>query len=511
MKIIRQIIVLLALSMELAAQTPTDKYQYEIDLLHVRNDKVFVSFTPPQNNLKKGKYIIPRMVPGYYDSMDFGQYVSDFKALNEKGEAIEVKKLDLNTWMVADLKNAAKISYFVSDGWEHLTQNTGGAKSPASMFKKDSLFIVNYNSLVGYFDEIKTAGYDIKVKKNTKLYPSSALKYTPENDTTDVTSAKDYRNLVDSPVLYCVPDTTWLKIGNTNVLVSFYSEKHKAFSKTLAAKLETILRNQQAYLGGKLPVEEYAFLIYHEEVPRGFIGDGLEHSNSTVCLYASNSLDKLPDALTGVASHEFFHILTPLNIHSKEIQEFNFLAPVLSKHLWLYEGMTEYATIHMPVKQGMINLAEFVKVIEGKIKGMEQFDNNLSMTEMSTKAIERQDQYMNFYQKGALIGLCLDIRLRELSHGKMGTQDLMQKLMKKFGSEKAFKDEELFDEIAAITFPEIRQFFKDYVEQGAPILLKESLQKAGLNYDQTLKVITVNDNPSKRQLSLRRAWVRQDH
>ncbi|MCF0075756.1 peptidase M61 [Dyadobacter sp. CY261] len=509
MKNFRQIIVLLAVSIKLAAQPQTANYQYKIDLINIRADKILVTFTPPQNNLKEGKYIIPRMVPGYYDAMDFGQYISDFKAVDDKGRPIEVKKLDVNTWMVADLKNAAEISYLVSDGWEHLTQQTGGAKSPASMFKKDSLFIINYNSLVGYFDEITTAGYDITVKKNPEFYPSSALKYIPKNDTIDVTSAKDYRNLVDSPVFYCVPDTTWLRVGNTNVLVSFYSGKHKSFSKNLAAKLETILTNQQAYLGGKLPVNEYAFLIYHEEIPRGLMGDGLEHSNSTVCLYASQTLDELPNALKGLASHEFFHILTPLNIHSEEILEFNFLDPVLSKHLWLYEGMTEYATIHMPVKQRMTTLVEFTKVIEGKIRGMEPFDNTLSMTEMSTTAIKRQDQYLNFYQKGALIGLCLDIRLRELSKGKIGTQDLMQKLMKKFGPEKAFNDEDLFDEITAMTFPEIRQFFKYYIEQGEPLPLKESLQKAGLDFDQTLKVITVIDKPSKSQLSLRKAWVNQ--
>ncbi|MCF0060602.1 hypothetical protein MUK70_15265 [Dyadobacter chenwenxiniae] len=41
------------------------------------------------------------------NAMDFGQYISDFKAVNEKAEPIEVKKLDVNTWKVADLKNAA--------------------------------------------------------------------------------------------------------------------------------------------------------------------------------------------------------------------------------------------------------------------------------------------------------------------------------------------------------------------------------------------------------------------
>ncbi|WP_426479264.1 hypothetical protein ACP3T3_07375 [Chryseobacterium sp. CBSDS_008] len=155
----------------------------------------------------------------------------------------------------------------------------------------------------------------------------------------------------------------------------------------------------------------------------------------------------LPHALNRVASHEFFHIVTPLNIHSGEIQHYDFLNPVMSKHLWLYEGMTEYATIHMPIKQKMISLEDFEKSLEEKIKGMKEFDNKLSFTEISKNAMERQDQYMNFYMKGALLGLCLGIRLRELSNGKMGTQDLMLQLMKKYGEGKYFNDDDLFDEI----------------------------------------------------------------
>jgi len=495
--------------MRLSAQSRTNKYQYEIDLLNMRNNKVLVSFFPPKTNLKAGKFVMPKLVPGYYDAMNFGQYVSAFQAFNSKGVPLSVKRLDTNTWIVADLKNTAKITYEVSSGWDHLTQNTPGAKSAASTFKKDSLFILNYNALTGYFEEIKNRGYKITIKKNRELYPSSALSYIHQNDTTDVVSAKDYRHLVDAPVLYCIPDTTWIRVGNAKVLVSFYSQEHRSYSKTLASRLETILHHQQAYLGGRLPVNEYAFLIYHENIPRGLMADGLEHSNSTVCLYGSETLDQLPEALIGVASHEFFHILTPLNIHSKEVQDFNFLNPVLSRHLWLYEGMTEYATMHMPIKQQMVSMQQFAKKIEEKIKGMEAFDNSLSMTEMSTNAIKRQDQYMNFYQKGALIGLCLDIRLRELSNGNLGTQELMQKLVKKYGPEKAFNDEELFKVITALTFPEIRQFFKAYVEAGQTIPLKAYLEKAGFDYDESAKTVTEMNHPSTAQLALRKAWINQ--
>ncbi|WP_118976073.1 M61 family metallopeptidase [Taibaiella koreensis] len=503
------IIAMLVFSIKLSAQVQTDMYQYNIDLLNVREDKVQVTLLPPKNHLREGKFVIPRMVPGYYDALNLGQYISEFQAFNKKGTPIAVNRSDTNTWVIPDLEHIAAITYKVSGGWRHLLEHTPGAKSPESMFKKDSVSIINYSSVAGYFEEMPPRPYQVTIKKNRGFYASSALNYRQQNDTTDIVSAADYRRLVDAPVLYCVPDTTWTQVGNTKVLVSFYSKEHSSYSKVLAAKLKTILFHQQAYLGGRLPVDRYAFLIYHEKIPKGLLADGLEHNNSTVCLYGSATLDKLPEALIGVASHEFFHILTPLNIHAEEVQHFNFLNPVLSRHLWLYEGMTEYATIHMPVKQKMISIQAFLKTVEAKIKGMDGFDNTLSMTEMSTNAIKMQDQYMNFYQKGALIGLCLDIRLRELSNGKMGTQELMQKLIKKYGPEKAFKDADLFQVMTALTFPEIRRFFKDYVEEGQPIPLKESLQKVGLDYDDVQKTVTEMSNPSPGQISLRKAWINQ--
>lgn len=57
----------------------------------------------------------------------------------------------------------------------------------------------------------------------------------------------------------------------------YYSKEGKHFAKTLADSLKNLLKNQQAYLGGQLPVKDYAFLIYHEIAPQGnLLGDGLE-------------------------------------------------------------------------------------------------------------------------------------------------------------------------------------------------------------------------------------------
>ncbi|KFF75638.1 hypothetical protein HX13_05940 [Chryseobacterium sp. P1-3] len=149
------------------------------------------------------------------------------------------------------------------------------------------------------------------------------------------------------------------------------------------------------------------------------------------------------------------------------------------------------------------------EVLKKKIRNMKEFDNTLSFTELSKNAMEKQDQYMNFYQKGALLGLCLDIRLRELSGGKTGTQDLMLKLMQKYGEGKYFNDDELFDEITKMTFPEIRAFFKDFIEGSQPVPLKEYLAKVGFTYDENQEKISLSPNPNPKQLALRRAWINQ--
>jgi predicted metalloprotease with PDZ domain len=485
-------------------------YRYSIDLLNVQNDKVAVTLFPPKNLTGKGKFIIPKLVPGYYGAMDFGQYISDFTAVDKAGKRLKTTQLDKNSWSVEDIQDVFSINYLVADGWDTAYSDTHGAKSPGSMFLKDSAFVINYNSLVGYFEAFKDVPYQITITKPKEFYGSSAIKPLQKNATTDVISTPNYGDLVDAPILYCVPDTAYIHIGETRVLVSLYTKERKSYAHALAARLENLLKNQQAYLGGQLPVKEYAFLIYHETAPKGnFLGDGLEHNNSTLCIFAAHNIEDLPTQLYDVASHEFFHIITPLSIHAKEIQYYDYLSPVLSKHLWLYEGMTEYATIHMPIKQKMVDLDYFISTIERKLYEMARFKKNLSLTYLSKEAMKQQDSYMNFYQKGALVGLCLDIQLRELSNGKMGTQELMQALVKKYGKNTPFDDDALFDVITQMTFPSIRSFFADYVEGTQPLPLKETLLKVGFELSEDKKTVRLLPTLTDKQLALRRDWINE--
>lgn len=92
----------------------------------------------------------------------------------------------------------------------------------------------------------------------------------------------------------------------------------------------------------------------------------------------------------------------------------------MSRHLWMYEGVTEYFAHLFQVNQGLINNQEFYDRISSKIESSMNFNDTIPFTVMSQNILEEpyKSDYYNVYLKGALIGLALDIRLRELSDGK---------------------------------------------------------------------------------------------
>ncbi|HSI89717.1 MAG TPA: hypothetical protein VK927_01310, partial [Adhaeribacter sp.] len=209
-------------------------------------------------------------------------------------------------------------------------------------------------------------------------------------------------------------------------------------------------------------------------------------------------------------AHEFFHVVTPLNIHSEEIRYFDFINPQMSQHLWLYEGVTEYFSSHVQVHQQLISPEEFLDKVKEYITGAQSYTDSLPFTVMSKGALDvHKKEYSNVYLKGALIGLVLDLRLRELSEGKYGLKDLMADLSKTYGKDRAFKDEELFDKITELTYPEIRDFFRRYVEGTEPLPLAESFNKVGISFQregrqvrQTLGGFTLGYNSKTNRLTV---------
>ncbi|MBK9248635.1 MAG: hypothetical protein IPM69_11095 [Ignavibacteria bacterium] len=82
----------------------------------------------------------------------------------------------------------------------------------------------------------------------------------------------------------------------------------------------------------------------------------------------------------------------------------------------------------------------------------------------------------------------LDIRLHELTNGKLDLLGLVNLLTKKFGTEKPFKDDELFDVIYSATSPELKMFFDSAIIGKEPLNYQDYFAKIGWEYS-PMKII----------------------
>ena len=479
-----------------ATEPTSNIYTATIDLTVVENDRVKVTIDVPEITSDNIFYCIPKIVPGTYNIYDFGRFVFDFKAYNENGAALKVEPVDVNRYKIFNATTLKKIEYWIDDTYDMTGDNP--IFEPAGTNIAPDNFVVNTFGFIGYLDGMKENDYELIIKKPAGFYGSTPLKAKSVGTNLDKFHLDDYDHLADSPLLYAVPDTASTMVGNAQVLIGVYSPNKVITAKQIMDNVSEILAAQGEYLGGKLPVDKYAFLLYFTDTTGVSGGMGaLEHKNSSVYFLPETEIEKIAPMLRDVCAHEFFHVVTPLAIHSREIADFNFIEPKMSKHLWLYEGQTEYAAHHAQVKAGLITHEEFISRMQGKIENSTSYYNDtLPFTTMSLGCLDiYHEEYGNVYLKGALINMCLDIELRQLSKGKYGTQELMRDLGKEFGANKAFNDDELFDKITKMTYPEIRTFFTTYVEGDTPIPYETYLKKAGISLspEGTMEVISMGN------------------
>ncbi len=468
------------------AQKTTPNYKYSVNLNNVVDDKLTVTLITPKLKVNETVFHLPKMVPGTYAIYDFGRYITDFKAFDHKGTPLKVTQADVDSWKIADAEKLAKITYQVNDTWDSPEIKGAEIFQPAGTdIEKDKVFVINNFGFFGYFDGEKSIPFEVTITKPADFYGSTSLKAKNLNSTTDQYDVPDYYSLADAPIMYNKPDTTILHIGGAEILISLYSPNHKATSADIAKELKKTLEAQKEYLGGKLPVDKYAFIISLTDNTKIKSYGALEHSYSSFYFLPEGFLPaQLAETVRSTSSHEFFHIVTPLSIHSEEIGNFDYDHPKMSEHLWMYEGLTEYASHHMQLKYGLVDFQSYLKTQADKLKASLQYNDTLAFTRMSKGVLDTfANQYLNVYEKGALIGLCLDVKLRQLSKGKYGTQNLMRDLSITYGKTKSFKDDELFAAITKLTYPEIGEFLNTYVSGTKKLPYKEIFDAIGVDYE----------------------------
>jgi len=470
-------------SIVLSAQS--DRYRVDIDLRNVVDDRVEVMVWPPAITSDTATFVFPVTVPGTYEEHFWWRLVVNFRAYDVNNRLMDVERSVDSQFVVRNARTLRYVAYELDDSFDDRTGKVNIFAPAGTGWEADSIFVLNHGGVIPYVDGMQKRDFKVAIHKPAHLWGGSALPIQRLSPALDVYQAKSYDELVDSPTLYSLPDTATYSVEGVNVLVHCAHPGTDTVAPAYAKELSKLTTTIAKFLP-TMPVDRYAFLFYlwrgdASNVANPYAMGALEHNQSSFYFLG---FQKRPLGLRDIAIHEFFHILVPLNLHSEEIDAFDFRTPKMSQHLWLYEGTTEYFATLAPLHDSTIKEESFKREIQQKLRDDSDLPEKFSLTNFSKNVLtdEYHDYYDKVYTYGAVNAFLFDIAIRDASGGKQGLLDVVMTLMKKFGPNTPFKDDELFDHIEKITSPKVRAYLDTYVKGTSRIPAAEMFTKIGWNY-----------------------------
>lgn len=449
---------------------------YEINLNDRADDlfkvRILVNDLQPANAI----YQFASTAPGAYQVMDIGRFVRSFEVFDGEGTLIPVKQISTNQWQIENPTQVSEIRYTIAETWDTPVDSNRVYEMVGTSIEDDHVQLLGH-AVFGYPTGMQSRPLKIKVDYPEKWLVGTALYH----DKNGVYYADNYDHVVDSPILLGRLSKAELKVKDSKVEIYTYSKTDKVMSEDILEHAKDILLASAEFMNGELPVKRYTFLFHFEDLTLG----AWEHSYSSNYVYKEADFERIVQtSLRNVIAHEFYHIVTPLNLHSEIIEQFNFVKPVPSQHLWLYESTTEWASHKMQLSAGFVDLEEYLKGITRKIRISDGYSKTLSLQQLALTAFEKsgQKEYINVYMRGALIAGLLDIRLIELSNGERGLREVINELSEVYGKENAFPENEFFEIFTEHTYPEIADFLEKYIKSTEQLPLAEYYDKLGITY-----------------------------
>jgi predicted metalloprotease with PDZ domain len=169
-------------------------------------------------------------------------------------------------------------------------------------------------------------------------------------------------------------------------------------------------------------------------------GGGLEHLNSTALIMRRFAFrpEAAWDDFLSLVAHEYFHLWNVKRIRPDALGPFDYTGENYTRLLWVAEGITSYYENILLRRAGMISDKEYLTTIANAIRGLQNTPGRLeqSIEEASFDAwikYYRPDENslnsaISYYDKGAIVGLLLDLEIRRRSAGAKSLDDVMRYL-----------------------------------------------------------------------------------
>lgn len=430
---------------------------------------------------------IPVWMPGYYQVLDYPEKIIDFKVVSVGGKPVDWEKANRVTWRVYNgAKKSLVISYQVLANRTFVATNflneERGYIAPGGVFMY----------LAGKIDRpvtIKIAPYEGWDRVATGLEPVPGRPFTFR--------APDFDVLYDSPLLIGrleeLPVFTVQGVPHRFIGYKLGDFDQQAFIADLKKVVEAAVD-----IIGEIPFKEYTFIGI------GPGAGGIEHLNSTAVSFSgSEKLDSLPGriGLLGFLGHEYFHHYNAKRIRPVELGPFDYDHGSRTNMLWVAEGITAYYDEILLRRAGLVSGDDIIQTFERTIRSVETSPGRLfqSVTQASFdtwsdgpfgRTGDELNKTVSYYQKGPVLGLLLDLKIRYETGNRKSLDDVMRRLYYDIYKAKGrgYTEREFRRICEAAAGVPLDQFFS-YVYSVQPIDYDRYLGYAGLTIDLEEKIL----------------------
>src|SRR5579862_9964206 len=161
----------------------------------------------------------------------------------------------------------------------------------------------------------------------------------------------------------------------------------------------------------------------------------MEHAYSTAIDIRADSLKQTLYPLNAVSAHEFFHLWNVKRIRPLSLEPVDYTKENFTRALWFSEGVTSTAEEIIQLRAGLIDERQYFSELGAQITELERRPAHLTQSaeESSIDAwlegnayYRRPERSISYYNKGELLGVMLDLAVREASHGRASLREVLQ-------------------------------------------------------------------------------------
>lgn len=424
---------------------------------------------PAQTELKMAVW-----TPGSYLVREYARHVQDFEVTDGGNRKLEWRKINKNTWQI-DANGAKEIVAKYNVYANELTVRTNELNDEHAFFTPAALLMFPKG--------------EISSPSTVKVDPYGTWKIATGLPTVagqpNTFRAANFDVLFDSPFeVSNFKEVNFTVQGKPHKFV--FTGDGNYDMQRIAADTTKII-NECYKIFGDLPYDNYVFIVNL----RG--GGGLEHLNSTALQWQRFGFkpDSRYSGFLSLVAHEFFHLWNVKRIRPDALGPFDYENENYTKSLWVAEGATSYYEGVLLRRAGLMSDQMF---LDGKASQIQDLQSRPGRFETSLEDASldawikyyRQDEnsinnQISYYDKGDVVNMLLDVRIRAMSNGAKSLDDVMRYLYEEFAKKnKNYTPEDYQKASEMAAGGSLEDFFDKYVRGSEEIDYDAILSGVGL-------------------------------